>query len=133
MKSLFSLGLILAAALAASRNPVGAAVATGSALSHPVGAVERSSSVTIVRGTPLVDVSRALGEPAVKLDNDVWVYRGFHGGAEQSRHDNCDTLMVTFVDGRVSDLRLVNNRALVILAQRMDPKKNPDLLAVAGK
>lgn len=133
MKTRASVALLLAVLASAAVSPTFAASAIQPASAHPVGAVERSSSSSIVRGTPAIEVYLALGNPIEKLGNDVWVYRHFNAGVAQSRHDDCDTLMVTFVDGRVSDLRLVNDRALVVLAKRIDAKKKPNLLAVANQ
>ena len=133
MKTRSSLALLLAGLTSAAVSQTFAASDAQPARSHPVGAVERSSSSTIVRGTLVIEVYQALGAPAEKQGNDVWVYRGFNAGAAQSRHDDCDTLMVSFVEGRVSDLRLVNDRALVVLAQRLQVKKNAGLFAVASR
>lgn len=133
MRTHASLALVLAALATAAVSSTFAAPAAKPARAHPVGAVERSSSATIVPGSPVIAVYQTLGAPTGKLDNDVWVYRGFNAGAAQSRHDDCDTLMVSFVNGRVSDLRLVNDRALVVLAQRIEATKNSAQFAVAAR
>jgi hypothetical protein len=131
MKTRASLFLAVITAVAVSQTV--AASDTKPAHTHPVNAVERSSSETIVRGSPLIGVYQALGAPAEKLGEENWIYRGFHAGVAQSRHDDCDTLVVSFVNGQVSDLQLVNDRTVVVLAQRIEAKKNTGLFAVASK
>jgi hypothetical protein len=134
MKTHATVALLLAALTTAAVSQTFAAPAAKTAHAHPVGAVERSSSTTIVRGSSVIAVYQALGAPAEKQGSDVWVYRGFNAGTAQSRDDDCDTLMITWVDGRVSDLRLVNDRALVVLAkQRVEAKKDPAPFTVASK
>lgn len=56
---------------------------------------------TLVCGSPAIAVLQTPGRPAEKLDQDVWLYRHFDAGTAQPRHDSCDTLMVTFLEGRV--------------------------------
>lgn len=133
MRTHASLALLLAVIGAAAGGQAFAAPEAKPAYSHPVGAVERSSSSTIIRGTLVIEVYQSLGMPAEKLGPDMWVYHGFNAGVAQSRHDDCTNLVVTFVNGRISDLQLVNDRAVAVFAQRMEAKKNAGLLAVASK
>ena len=122
---------ILGSALAAS--PALAAPPAQPAHAHPVGTAERNSSASVVRGAGVIEVYSTLGEPAEKLGNDQWIYRGFHAGSEQAPEDDCDILVITFVKGRVADMQLVNQPAVAIFAQRFEAKKNPNLYAVASK
>jgi hypothetical protein len=133
MKTHTCLALALALLAVATGGQASAAPAGQSALAHPVGAVERSSSATIMRGSAVIEVERALGTPTRKLGDDVWIYRGYSAGAAQPRHDDCDTLVVTFVHGTVSDLQLVNAPAVALLERKADAKNGARVLAIAAK
>ena len=101
------------------------------AYTHSVGAVDRSSSASVVRGSPMHEVLRVLGGPRRKLGDDVWIYRNFHPANAQSPGDTCSTLVITFVKGEVSDLQLVNDRAEIILAARFQAKFDARLQVAA--
>ena len=133
MKTRLSLALLLAGLTSAAVSQTFAASDAQPARSHPVGAVERNSSSTIVRGTLVIEVYQTLGAPAEKQGNDVWIYRHFNAGAAQARRDDCDTLVVSFANGRVCDLQLVNDRAVAVFAQRIETKKNAALFAVTSR
>ena len=110
--------LPLSAAAAAPGNP-------GIAYSRPVGSVERYGQPLFTRGSPVSHVERALGAPYRKLSDDVWVYTNFHGESHVSdlaHGQDCSTLLVTFTNGRVSDLNLINERAQQIIAARLRAK-----------
>ncbi len=111
-----------------------AAAPTAQAFSHPVKSVERFGENTIVRGSKVIAVVQALGQPHHKLSPEVWVYLNFNGGHEQPATDNCTTLLVTFTDGSVDDLQLVNQRAEKIFAARMNLGVNANVkVQVAAK
>ena len=121
--------LLFLSAFAFSR--ASAAPAPKQALSHPVGSVERFGNTVVIRGSSVSDVAASLGWPHAKLSAHVWAYRGFNGGSAQHRDDDCSTLVVTFVEGRVVDLTLVNDRAEQVLAARLSTRT--DKVQVATK
>src|SRR5207249_2915371 len=102
--------------------PASAAPETKPALAHAVGSVVRSGETVAARGFNMSDVRRHLGEPREKLSANVWVYHNFNAGNAQDRADDCDTLLVTFADGRVSNIQLVNDRAEKIFAAQIRAK-----------
>ena len=113
-------------------TPAFAASPAKQALSHPVGSVARFGNIVVTRGSSVSDVATSLGWPHSKLSAHVWAYKGFNGGSEQHRDDDCSTLLVTFVEGRVVDLKLVNDRAEKVLAARLSTNA-PDKIQVAAK
>lgn len=129
MKTRLSLVLLLAA-MTAVASPLSAGTKTSFAVAHPVTSVERNSSSTIERGSTLMEVFLGLGAPARKLNADTWLYTGFNGGTAQPSQDDCSLLIVSFKNARVTDLRLVNNRAEQVIAAQLQRKSPPaELLA----
>ena len=132
MKTRLASRLLLATALAPfALAPAFAAPPAAQAFAHPVMSVERSGSAAITRGMALHEVQQALGAPRRKLSEDVWVYRNFNAGHAQAPDDDCSTLVVTFTNGKVSDLQLVNDRAEIIFAARAEAKANAKLQVAA--
>ena len=132
MKTRLSSRLLLAAALAPfALTPAVAAPQAKPAAAHPVTSVERLGCAAVTRGMPLHEVERSLGAPRRKLSETVWVYRNFNAGFAQSPDDDCSTLVVTFTNGKVSDLQLVNDRAEIIFAARIEAKANAKLQVAA--
>ncbi len=62
----------------------------------------------VERGTPRIQVLAKLGQPAERLGEDVWLYRGIEPAPGYQADASCRTLMVTFRDGKVARLQLVN-------------------------
>ena len=132
MKTRLSSLLLLAATLAPfALTPALAAPQAKPAASHAVTSVERLGSAAVTRGTLLLEVERSLGAPRRKLSETVWIYRNFSGGSAQAPDDDCSTLVVTFTNGKVSDLQLVNDRAEIIFAARAEAKANAKLQVAA--
>jgi hypothetical protein len=119
MKSSVSSPLALTAILALSAfTPAFAAPAGKPAATHPVIMVDHAGN-NITRGTGISEVLRILGMPNRKLTADVWAYANFSGGQAQHPKDDCGTLLLRFRHGRVSDIRLVNDRAEKIYAAQL--------------
>ena len=134
MKTRVSSILALVAAFAAftAVSSAFAAPQTKTAYAHPVGSVERYGTTLVARGYAMHHVERSLGAPQLKLSADVWAFRNFNGGYEQSPDDDCTTLLVTFTNGKVTDLKLVNERAEKIYVAQLRTKSN-DKIQVAAK
>ena len=91
------------------------------ALSAPVFASEKNDTAVpvrvsnvggyIERGAPRVAVFAHLGSPSRRLSSDVWAYDGFRADVASVNERGCDTLIITFVDNQVADLKLVNRPA----------------------
>ena len=126
--------IVIIAAFAALvfRQPVAAARPEPLHL-HPVGAVERGSTFSIVRGSAVIEVRQALGWPSEKLGNEIWIYHGFTGRTVPLRKDDCQILAIVVIEGCVREIYLVNERALAVLAKESEAARNPSTLAVAAK
>jgi hypothetical protein len=61
------------------------------------------------------------GKPDVMLSSDIWVYWNFRSGLVGA--EKFDTLLVTFVGGRVKQYRLVERKAVLALQETL--RKNP--------
>lgn len=52
-------------------------------------------------------VLQRFGRPAERLTPDLWIYWGFHAPREAAGNGGHDTLVVSFVRGRVNAMKLV--------------------------
>jgi outer membrane protein assembly factor BamE (lipoprotein component of BamABCDE complex) len=100
---------------------------------HSVTFVERNSSNSVARGSSRSEVQTALGQPATKLSDDVWVYSNFSAPYPPDAADDCNLLMITFTGGQVTDIKLVNDRARKIYAARIRAKDDAEKAKVATK
>ena len=125
------LTILVAAASTALALPLSAAPKTDSALAHPVTFVNRLGNSVITQGTTKFEVLQSLGSPHHRLNDNTWVYPGFRGDSTQRQEDDCNTLLITFTDDRVSDLKLANNRAVTVIAKQIESKKSSSLVATA--
>ena len=89
---------------------------------HSVKFAERTSNYSVSRGSSRRDVEQALGLPGRTLSDDVWVYLNFGADNTPDINDGCDLLMITFTEGTVSDIKLVNARAEKIYAAQIRTK-----------
>ncbi len=122
--------LALLLALAASLNAFAASPATTSPIAFNVAKVNQPNNVENVdlqRGDTLMTARRLLGAPHRQLSANVWVYYGFH--PETPDAIGCDTLVVTFAQNKVSDLKIVNERAVQVMAANLKPASNKVLVA----
>ena len=111
--------LILAAALSASA--LSAASKDTSAIAYSVSDVTSASSgyEKIALGTPQATVRRVLGSPRQELAPDVWVYHNYHADLALANEQGCDTVVITFAQGKVADLKLVNHLAATLIASNV--------------
>jgi len=122
MKTLFVSKIILAAALSASALSA-VSIAADRGIAYPVSRVAAMSE-EITNGDSRLEVRRLLGAPDRRLGSNVWIYFNHHApNTPQVARENCRTLVVTFTDHRVSDLKLVNPRALKIYTARANTAK----------
>ena len=122
MKALFVSKILIAAVLSTSALS-SVSVAADRAIAYPVGRVTASSE-EIMRGDSRLEVRRLMGAPDRRLSSNVWIYFKHHApNTPQVARDNCRTLMVTFTDNRVSDLKIVNARALKIYTAQVNTGK----------
>ena len=99
---------------------------------YRVRSIEHYNTPIVERETTESTVRRLLGEPTRKLDGVTWVYPRFRAIPEQRANDDCTTLIITFSEGRVADMKLVNERAEKVIAANLKPKST-DNTAIASK
>lgn len=71
---------------------------------------------SITRGTPRMTVRRLMGPAYEALSPDVWLYHGYHPNIAPGHERGCDTLVISFADDQVTDLKIVNARATAVIA-----------------
>jgi hypothetical protein len=111
--------LILAAALSATGF---ASSKSDSPRSYPIGTLVADSGggAKIVRGATTGYVSYALRHMnREELSANVWAYSGFHANLDLANDQECGTVVITFVNGQVSDMRLVNKPAAAAIAANL--------------
>jgi hypothetical protein len=119
MKTYTSSVILIAAALNAfALIPSSLAADRASATAYSVSEVNPTSrgNDTITRGASQAFVWLTMGQPFRKISPDIWLYHGFQANLDAANEEGCDTLVVTFEKDRVVDLKLVNPRAITILA-----------------
>jgi predicted secreted hydrolase len=123
--------LILAAALSASA--LSAASKNTPAIAYSLNTVTSASSgyEKISLGATQGAVMRVLGSPALELSPDAWVYHNYHADLPLANDQGCDTVVVTFAQGKVADLKLVNHPAAVFIAANV--KVRPAGIIAASK
>jgi hypothetical protein len=97
---------------------------------HATNYVEHGDSI-FGRGTPRAAVRQILGPPHRELNQNIWLYRHYSGGAAQLPHDDCDSLVVTFSEDDVADLTLINARAEEVLAARIQSRREETIASAA--
>ncbi|HEX2852937.1 MAG TPA: hypothetical protein VHO24_06845 [Opitutaceae bacterium] len=117
MKTRIASLLVLAATLSTlAFAPAASAATNKAAYGFPISQVVRFDNSEIARGTSEMTVLRLLGSAPEKLSPNVWVYRGFHPKTDVTAGNDCNKLVVTFTDGKVSDLKIVNDSAVRVIA-----------------
>ena len=123
MKARPSSVLLLAAALSASAfAPLFASSKNDSPRAYPIGVLTAASNgdMKVVRGASMGDVSYALRyKVRQELSPNVWAYSGFHANLDLANDQECGTVVITFVNGQVSDMRLVNKPAVAAIAANL--------------
>lgn len=123
--------LVLLAALSASAfaAPSSATLAAPAAYAFTVEIVRQGQHAEIVRGTSQMTVCRLMGPAQRELSPNVWAFAGYHPHVKAGEDRGCDTLLITFTDGRVSELKIVNARAAQIIAAQLKEVSSGTMLA----
>jgi hypothetical protein len=119
MKTRIASILVLAAALSTSASlPLSAASNENSPAGYSVSSVDFPYSWTtqIARGTSQETVSSVMGQPFQTVSPDVWIYHGYRADLNGADEHGCDIMVITFAQGKVADLKLVNGSAARIIA-----------------
>ena len=123
---------LLVSALAAAALLQGCAgPALRSAHIHPLAAFDSDSTHTLVRGSNAIEVTQALGWPD-KPGPELWVYPRVFTRTD-SGHDDCQTLALVMIDGRVRELFVVNERGLAFLSDGLTEAKHHGVIAATAK
>ena len=111
--------LVLAAALSASA--LSAASKDTPAIAYSVSDVTSAASgyEKISLGASQATVRRVLGSPRQELSPDIWVYHNYRADLALANEQGCDTVVITFAQGKVADLKLVNHPAAVSIASNV--------------
>ena len=133
MKTRITSVLILAAALSASALvSLSAASKNTAALAYSVDTLfVKSSGYVIERGATRATVLFAMGEPREELAPNVWTYSRYQANLDIANAQDCNTVVITFDQNRVADLKLVNKKTVSIFAA--DLKVNQSLLYASAK
>jgi hypothetical protein len=79
-----------------------------------------NGDMKVVRGMDRGDVAFAMKYKArEELAPDVWAYTGYHSDLKLVATRECNTIVITFVNGKVADLQLVNKPAVRVIALRL--------------
>jgi len=117
--------LILAAALSASALvPVSAASRNDLPIGYSVSRINLAScgNELIARGDTQTRVLRLMGSRFREVSPDVWLYHGYQADLDLANEQGCDTMVITFAQGKVADLKLVNMPAVSIVAANSKAK-----------
>jgi predicted secreted hydrolase len=108
--------LILAAALSASA--LSAASNSFSAIAYSVNTVTSASGgyEKVSLGATSGAVARVLGSPALEISPDTWVYHNYHADLDLANDQGCDTMVISFAQGKVVNMKLVNHTAALFIA-----------------
>ncbi|MBE2214192.1 MAG: hypothetical protein IAE82_10005 [Opitutaceae bacterium] len=86
----------------------------------------------VERGTPRIQVLAKLGRPMERLGEDIWLYRGIEPAPGYEADVSCRTLMITFRDGMVARLQLVNGPMVDRVAAEQRRAESAPVVASTG-
>ncbi len=125
--------LILAAALGApALIPVSAEPSASSAVGYWASKVTatrwndllaRRDADEIVAGASQYAVVAALGQPVLELSPDVWVFDSCRPDLPEAQARGCNLLVITFAQGKVSEMRFVNHPAAEVIANNLKSER----------
>lgn len=135
MKTRTLTSIILVAALGGFlAGPLSAAPDKTPAKAYSVQAVTRDGATVIKVGSADTTVNRWIGTPDRIIGGDVWAFYHFASSREEAKTEGCTTLLLTMANGRVADIKLVNDRALTVIVAQLDVNPaNGQKVFVAGK
>ena len=85
------------------------------AMAYPVSNVTLDNRVCITIGADEDFVQSNILRPLCWLGDGTAANGGFSADRKEANRDGCDLLLVTYAAGRVSDIKLINSRALRVL------------------
>ncbi|MBK8475819.1 MAG: hypothetical protein IPL39_05765 [Opitutaceae bacterium] len=85
------------------------------AVAYPVSKIVEGNTPLVTVGVTQNKVRHHLGQPDRQIWPNVWIYGGFTADLVRARADGCNTLVVTFEQDRVADLKLINPRGTRVL------------------
>lgn len=85
------------------------------AVAYPVSKIVEGETPLVTVGVAQTEVRHQLGRPDRRIWPNTWIYDGFTADLARARADGCNTLVVTFEEGRVADLKLINPRGTRVL------------------
>lgn len=125
--------LVLAATLSAlAFTSLSAAPQTGSAIGYWASKItvnswdimrETSRSETISPGTTRATVLALLGKPLQELSPDVYRYDNCQPDQYLASAQGCNTLIITFAEGRVADIKFVNDHGTAVIAANLTDQR----------
>lgn len=115
------LTLVLPLSACALANSASTAPSASRACAFHVDTVRQPTGGEITRGTTQLTVRRLMGPALRELSPDVWAYADYHPHGAAGQDHGCDTLLITFTRGQVSDLQVVNRAAAEIIAAHAKP------------
>jgi hypothetical protein len=110
--------LFLAAALCVCVSAHAFASSGSAPVSYSIRSVTVTSNgdIRIVRGMDWQDVSFAMKyKNRLELAPDIWAFSGFGANYEPANQQGCETVVIRFVQGKVADLKLVNQASMAVL------------------
>lgn len=121
MKTRIRSVIVLVAALGGFLvGPLSAASQKPASKAYSVQAVTRDGATIIKVGTAESTVDHWLGTPDRKITDDVRAYFHFVGSRDEAKEAGCSTLLLTIANGRVADIKLVNDPALAVVVAQLD-------------
>lgn len=93
--------------------------------------IARSQSAEIRPGLAQSAVARYLGSAHRKLSRNVWLYHNFFADSDEANARGCSKLLLTFADGKLVELKIVNAAAVKLIAA--DLRQQDQIRRLAGK
>jgi hypothetical protein len=78
-----------------------------------------SQTRTISTGASKTAVLSWLGKPAQELSSNVFLYDNCAPDQSVALERGCNTLVITFAEGKVADLKFVNGSAKMVIAENV--------------
>jgi hypothetical protein len=104
------------------------ALAQNSTSNSAVAILDPYSDVSVAKGMSREAVTLMLGVPSESIATNVWIYWDFRGkGVPNAAH--YDTLLLVFTDGKVSTIRLCENKPLRDYVAKMKAKAGTKTVA----
>ena len=120
-----SLLVLLVALSASSALATSPAAPASTPFAYTVSAIPQPNQADISLGATRTTVRRMMGPPLRQLAANVWAYAGYHPDVAAEQEHGCNTLIITFTDGRVSDLKIANPHAASLIAASLQTSTAP--------